>query len=44
VIASPPNRFRQPAVRIDVKGECGHDWVLLVQQHKGALILHARAG
>jgi hypothetical protein len=36
------NGSRRPAVRIDIEGECGHDWTLLVQQHKGALILHAR--
>ena len=27
------------AVRIDIKGECGDNWSLLVQQHKGRLFL-----
>jgi len=38
-----PSGYRRPAGRIDIEGECGHDWALLVQQHKGALILCARA-
>jgi hypothetical protein len=37
------NGYRRPAVRIDIEGECGHEWALLIQQHKGALIVHARA-
>jgi hypothetical protein len=34
--------YRRPAVRINIEGECGHNWTLLIQQHKGSLVLHAR--
>ena len=34
--------WRRSAVRIDIRGECGHCWTLLIQQHKGALFLIAR--
>jgi hypothetical protein len=36
------NGSRRPALRIDIAGECGHDWTMLLQQHKGALIVQAR--
>jgi hypothetical protein len=36
------NGYRRPALRVDIEGECGHDWTLLLQQHKGALIVQAR--
>jgi len=36
------SQYRRPAVRIDIQGECGHNWTLLIQQHKGALIPLAR--
>lgn len=39
-----PNGSRRPAVRIDIEGECGHDWSLLIQQDKGTLLVQARAG
>lgn len=39
-----PSGARRPAVRIDIEGECGHEWTLILQQHKGNLVLSARTG
>jgi hypothetical protein len=33
---------RRSAVRIDLSGECGHDWSLILQQHKGMIQVYAR--
>lgn len=35
--------WRRSAARIDIDGECGHSWALLIQQHKGELFLLAKA-
>jgi len=34
---------RRSAVRIDFRGECGHYWSLILQQHKGMMTLYSRA-
>jgi hypothetical protein len=34
---------RRSAVRIDFRGECGHFWSLILQQHKGVMEVYARA-
>jgi hypothetical protein len=34
--------YRRSAVRIDIRAECGHNWSLLVQQHKARLFHLAR--
>jgi len=33
---------RRSAVRVDFTGECGHDWSLILQQHKGVMYVYAR--
>jgi hypothetical protein len=33
---------RRSAVRIDIMGECGHNWSLILQQHKGEIYVHLR--
>jgi hypothetical protein len=33
---------RRSALRIDFQGECGHDWTLLFQQHKGQITVYKR--
>jgi hypothetical protein len=38
----PRNAGRRPALRIDISGECGHSWTLLIQQHKGRLYCYRR--
>jgi hypothetical protein len=39
---NPRNVGRRAALRINIKGECGHDWTLLLQQHKGRLYCYSR--
>jgi hypothetical protein len=34
---------RRSAVRVDFRGECGHFWSLILQQHKGVMEVYARA-
>jgi hypothetical protein len=33
---------RRSAVRIDLDGECGHSWSLILQQHKGRIEIETR--
>ena len=33
---------RRSALRIDFRGECGHYWTLIFQQHKGTIFIYAR--
>ena len=33
---------RRSALRIDFEGECGHNWTLLFQQHKGFIYVSTR--
>jgi len=33
---------RRSALRIDLQGECGHSWSLILQQHKGVIAIFAR--
>lgn len=33
---------RRSAVRIDLIGECGHEWSLILQQHKGNIDVKTR--
>jgi hypothetical protein len=35
-------RERHSALRVDFEGECGHNWVLILQQHKGQIFISTR--